>query len=421
MSHTFELGLKIKPDLTLRTKLGAQIPAREAITRSLGGDVEQCSLPEGRIISVIPNLVGLAHTAFAEHYHMIVDPDMVWLSIEKGLAIHITENAEELRDKFVKHKGKKLIEIHRDQFIRGQTNDWEGCFDEFSEKIGEEIGAKRDLIVGNFSTTQKLQRVSSEIILMDAMSRYFDYGVQTMCSIPLVTLEGEVQDWESIRDRVRQFNEFGLMWWTDHLLPVLDQLIETAKGKPDLEFWKSWYKEDGGSGGPFIDGHVQKFFPYLDNGGTGYKKNELVHRSSGGFGGGPTMDAFVKGLSNVAFVWDYYGTMYPMEFVGGIIGIQQDPNGAVRGAFGWAVRDACVELTKFPIEKMVKDMVIHHTDGDVGVLKKAEAEQWGDKDRTLSDVTIEWKKRGLQTHGHWDFRQMFVKEASRGRPVSEGE
>jgi hypothetical protein len=345
---------------------------------------------------------------------------MIWITIERGLAIHITQNAEELRDKFVKFKGKKFLEIRRDYFIKGRKNDWEGCFDEFSAKIQEEIGEeKHSLIVADFSTTAKLQRVASEIVLMDAMSRYFDYGVQTLCSIPLVTLEGEVSDWERIRDRVAQFSDLGLGWWTEHLLPVLDQLVETAKGNPDLDFWRSWYKEGGGSGGPYINGHAQKFFPYLDGGGKGgFRKNELVHKERG-FGSGPTMDAFVKGISKVPFVWDYYETKYPMDFVGGMVGIQQTSKGAIRGAFGWAVRDSNVPLTQYPIERMVKDMVIHHKDGDVGKLKRADAEQWDDGGRELCDVIVEWEKKGKQEHRRWDLEKMFVKEAASGEELYE--
>src|SRR5690606_21349168 len=279
-----------------------------------------------------PHLVGLAHYAFAQHRHMILDPDMVWVTIERGLAAHILENAEELRHQFVAHKGKKFIEIERNGFVRGGKNDWEGCFDEFSEKIGGEIGKKKDLIVSNFSTTDGLRRVSSEIVLMDAMSKYFDYGLRTRCSIPSVTLEGTVEDWEKIKDKVSAMSEFGLSWWTDHLLPITDELIKTAKGNPDLEFWKSWYKEGGGSGGPYITGHVNKFFPYLESYSKGINRNDFNSNH------GPTLDKYLKGFSKVPFVWNYLGTKFPMEFIGGVVGIEATPEGAVRGAFGWGVQ-----------------------------------------------------------------------------------
>jgi hypothetical protein len=68
---------------------------------------------------------------------------------------------------------------------------------------------------------------------------------------------------------------------------------------------------------------------------------------------------------------------------------------------------------------MVKDMVIHHKDGDVGKLKRADAEQWDDGGRELCDVIVEWEKKGKQEHRRWDLEKMFVKEAASGEELYE--
>ena len=350
MSNTFELGGELntgKIDLTINIK--------DQIVQKIGGDLEQvCILEQPLIKGVISNLVGLAHLSFATHRHMILDPDAVWITIEHGLATHIKENAEALRSQFVSFEGKKTIEIWRSEFVRGGINNWEGCFDEFSEKIGEFIGSKKDLIVGNFSTTGNLQRVSSEIVLMDAMSKYFDYAVNTCCHIPAITLSGTVEDWEIIRDKVNAFDAFGLSWWTDHLKPVLDHFVRAAKGDVDVSFWKSWYKEGGGSGGPFISGHINALFPYI---GSDNRRNNCMGTYTPkkvGFllndfgknikpmdfefeGHGNTLSSFNQSISKVPFVWSYYDSNLPMEFVGGLVGVTQDEKGAVKCAFGWAV------------------------------------------------------------------------------------
>lgn len=415
MTHTFQLGTVINPDLQVETG-GIHERQRTTVAQNImnicGQDLEQAYDSGSEIFDrqvAPPSLVGLAHIAFAQHRRMILDPDTVWLTIERGLATHILENAEELRPQFVSHQGKKFIEIRRDNFVRGQKNDWEGCFDEFSEKIGEHIGKKKDLIVSEFSTTGVLQRVASEIVLMEAMSKYFDYGMQTRCSIPSVTLEGSIEDWEKIKTKVHAISEFGLSWWTDRLIPVVDELIRSAKGNPDLDFWRSWYKQGGGSGGPFITGHINTFYPYLKE----YKKivrNDFDHAY------GPTLSNFTKGFSRVPFVWDYYDTKYPMNFVGGIVGIEAIEGGAVRGAFGWAVHDEAVNLSQYPLEYMVKDMIIHSKD-DVGKLKIADAEEWEPGDRKLSEVQIEWEKKGLQKHRSWEISSFYVKTEAKGELI----
>jgi hypothetical protein len=412
MSRTFELGGSINTSLATRT-----IDIVEQMKKVLGGPIEQaCQLHSPLLAWTSSNLAGLAHEAFSEHRHMILDPDSVWLTIEHGLANHIKQNAEKLRSKFVDFNGKTLIELQRDEFVRGKVNDWEGCFDEFSEKIGEFIGAKRDLIVSKFSTTGLLQRVSSEIVLMDAMSKYFDYGVSTLCHIPMITIEGTVEDWENIRDRVNSFDEFELSWWTDHLKPVLDQLVLSSKGEIDIGFWKSWYKEGGGSGGPFITGHINALFPYV---GKESKRNEYMGKTYYRFGFGNTLASFTKSISQVPFVWSYYGTKYPMEFAGGIVGLTQNDKGAIRCAFGWSVRDEAVPLTNYAMERLTKDMIIHDKNGKAGKLKRAEAEHWdhNPKARELYEIQIEFEDGELKTYNKYELNRLFVKTPASGEEI----
>jgi len=45
--------------------------------------------------------------AFAKHYNLALKPDHLWQVILEGFAIHVKNNAEELRSKFVSFEGKK--------------------------------------------------------------------------------------------------------------------------------------------------------------------------------------------------------------------------------------------------------------------------------------------------------------------------
>ncbi|MFT6486429.1 MAG: hypothetical protein ACJAWN_003167, partial [Neolewinella sp.] len=51
------------------------------------------------------------HTAYAKHYGMTISPDMIWLLISQGFALHINQNAEQLRGKFVDFDGKKKLHV----------------------------------------------------------------------------------------------------------------------------------------------------------------------------------------------------------------------------------------------------------------------------------------------------------------------
>ena len=297
-------------------------------------------------------LIDAVHVAFAEHHPLTLSPDDVWLCIAQGFALHVDANAEALRSRLVRHQGKLEIGVRRDEFVKGSPdNDWQGCFGEFSDAIAEHIGKKRDLVVASFSTTGPVERAASEIVLMSAMKSYFDFMMTTMCGIPRITLLGTVDDWRAIRRRAEVLAELDLMQWVAALLPVLDHFVSAAKGAADTKFWQSMYKKNGGSGGPYVTGWINVLFPYLDEGegqgtvakGPARNRHATAWSQDLGnpFGGGPTLGSFPRGLSSVPFTWSYLGKKLPMQFLGGFVGVSQDPeSGAVRPAIGWAVQDA---------------------------------------------------------------------------------
>ena len=62
--------------------------------------------------------------------------------------------------------------------------------------------------------------------------------------------------------------------------------------------------------------------------------------------GGPTSDEIPSSVCKTEFVWDYNGSLRPMEFIAGNVGITQDKeNLTLRPYVGWAVREADKEST----------------------------------------------------------------------------
>jgi hypothetical protein len=302
-------------------------------------------------------LIEAVHTAFAEHYPLVLSPDDVWLCLAQGFALHVEANAEALRSRFVRHEGQLTLEVRRDDFVKGSPhNDWLGCFAKWSDAIAAHIGKKRDLVVAAFSTTGPIERAASEIVLMSAMKNYFNFLLLTLCGIPSITLLGTVEDWQAIRHRVEVFVEFGLKDWVRALLPVLDQFVKAAAGEPDRTFWRSIYKynDEQGSSDPYVTGWINVLFPYLDNGGplmgtnrtNRTIRNDHAHalawyRSSDKRTKGPTVGKFPRGLSRVPLTWEYQGTIFPMTLQAGFVGIAQDrQTRAVQPAIGWAVHAA---------------------------------------------------------------------------------
>ena len=331
-----------------------------------GQKVEACG---GNLENLAPTLItspliAAVHEAFDHHYPLALSPDDVWLAITQGFANHVNLNSEALRPRLIAHQGTKTLTVRRDNFVRGDpNNDWPECFSEFSNQIAEHVGEKtRDLLVGSFSTTGIVETAAFEVVLMATFSKYFSLQMLTACGIPEITLLGTVEDWESVRNRSQALGEYAPEWWIRELIPVLDKIVETAKGETDLNFWKSLYKLQDESGGPYVGGWINVFFPYIKDTDIGELEDSVsvrnshvnwnrvvesrpedegyVHPSSLG----NNVSDFPDGVSVVPFKWQYLSEEIPMKFLGGFVGISQDPQTlVVRPVIGWAVTDEVKE------------------------------------------------------------------------------
>jgi len=290
-----------------------------------------------------PNaLVGAVGIAYNNHQPLSLSPAAIWMTIAQGLSFWINENAEKVRKQFVAHEGKAEILLDVPP-----SPHWPTVLAAFSEQIAGHIGKKRDLFISDFSTATLDEKVASEVVLMHSMSKYFSYGMRTLCGFPRITLEGSVEDWEKIHDRVRAFSELGavagdahMKTWVSALLPTLEAFTRSAKGNPEKEFWKGLYRADGGSGGPYISGHILNFFPYIVGNGKLHQNPYLGPAKKGGFHNGCTSDQFDRGLSRVDVKWDYLGKQRKVEFHGGFVGVSLSAeDSTVRPECGWGVLD----------------------------------------------------------------------------------
>ncbi len=51
------------------------------------------------------------HYAYFGHLNLVLSPDMFWLAILQAFSVHVEQNSEQLRSKFVDFKGKKALTI----------------------------------------------------------------------------------------------------------------------------------------------------------------------------------------------------------------------------------------------------------------------------------------------------------------------
>jgi hypothetical protein len=176
-------------------------------------------------------LVNTPYFAFGEHRPLLLTPDIIWMVIAQGFAQHVNNHARRLRKRFLRHEGKVTLIVTT--FELSTPEHWASVVDMWSEAIcGHVVADFESLLVCKFSTTTPKIRTASQVVMMDAFRHYFDYEVQFICRIPEITVKGTVDDWCAIRDRVTKLTTYDLDWWTYRLLPICDELIETAKGRP---------------------------------------------------------------------------------------------------------------------------------------------------------------------------------------------
>lgn len=356
-----EVPFKVAVEALL-TKPPSQWPPRAEQTAARPAEpVEACSRYHGQLVAGVSfhPVVAAVHLAFNDHRPLALSPDILWLLVAQGFANHVNANAEELRSRFVKHSGKVTIVVRRDDFVKGSAeNPWPEVFGEFSRHIREHVGATtHDLLLPNFSTTSAAERAAAEVVLLAAMQSFFSYEFHSMCGIPQIVLEGSPEDWAALAERVCGIAQFGLAWWTEALAPILDEFVAASRGRANARFWQSIYKLDGGSGGPYTNGWITAFFPYLKDWQSGRASHKNPWLARGGkelrellyppaksdphrFGHGPTTEAFPSGLARAPFLWKYLDRSFAMEFLGGFVGVRQEADSLrLRPEIGWAVRD----------------------------------------------------------------------------------
>jgi len=284
--------------------------------------------------------------AYAEHKSVTLSPDMMWLLISQGFARYVNAHSEELRSQLVYHEGKQdLMVMTKDDLLSGKA-DWGKLMNDFSKQIERHTkGEVAKTIAADFSTTTPVERIASQITLMESMKSYFNYLADRIgCGIPSVTLQGTPDDWRAVLSKTLKLGQYGLSEWTQTLEPILNEFIKTAEGKPNQRFWQEMVKkqrvDEFASARPCsadkpteLDGWILKFFPTED----GYTLDRVPYTKS--------MPAeFVRVEFKYRVIDPITGATLsetPMELMSGFVGaLDDEKNNMLTPQIGWLVR-AC--------------------------------------------------------------------------------
>ncbi|CAG8810186.1 13826_t:CDS:2, partial [Racocetra persica] len=248
--------------------------------------------------------------AYNHHKHLRLSPDDIWLAVAQGVSNHINNNSEKFRD-------------------------WQEAVNRLVRKTDEHVEKIefKELLECDFSTTTSSSLTASRIVLLDTFKAYFNFRTSVFCGIPKVTLEGTLDDWNKLQEKVVQLRKLNLEldFWLDRLEPVIWKLVETYRGEVDEDFWSkiiNIYKQFGSGDDIFISGWMLAFFPY-NRSGTPFPYNNVE------------IPDIPDGMVDVPFTTD---TGYFLKFVAGFVGANQEilensNESVVSPVIGWFITD----------------------------------------------------------------------------------
>ncbi len=343
-------------------------PLRERFPEALtiGGDPATPIVDHG----ATHPLLGAVGLAFAQHRPLVLSPDAVWLTIAQGVAQHVRLNAEALRPRLVRHDGRARLTVGWNGAMPEDAASWTALVAAFRGELAEQIGDGRArLFECDFSTSTDVERVASQVVLLDAYAPYFSYLLTCVCGIPAITLTGTPADWRRIRERVDVIAELGLERWCRSLVPIADQLVRAAAGDADVAFWRRIYNPIDAYGGDVITGWITRLYPYLVSGGVVGAPNSMLDlpideprgltapRTSRSYDGpGLRSDAVpdTRARVTVRVVDRVAGVLGAVALEAGLVAVAQDADGALRPIAGWHLERATVHISEV-LDRIARD------------------------------------------------------------------
>ena len=301
--------------------------------------------------------------AYKNHFPIIISPDMIWILILQGYSRYMEKYAENDREKYVNFEGQKTLYINRSnlQLSSATEKDWAGIMDECVEQISQYVGKETiSNLKSDFSTTNDTTLVVSHTSIMSAMKQYFKYEVLFEgCGVSYIILEGSLEDWKKIKSKLNYLSKFSLDWWTEHLIPIIDNIIKTKEyydahkniNNELIEFWKDMIKVKDSYDIYFpdiINGWIIKFIPKLDE--EKPKLYEELHEKD-------IPEQIIScPLKIIELIEDKFKIVYTCDLASGFFGMIQDKKTlAVKPVIGYAIsvdKKEVSELTKTDREEI---------------------------------------------------------------------
>lgn len=253
------------------------------------------------------------HVAYERDLPLSISPAHISICLLQILANVIAANPEKYRKSIVNFADKKTLVIERNTFgPPGTKNDWNNVLPEFEYMLKQDTSPNVAALFQDFTTNSAIDKIATIVCLMNNFQHYFTYEVDTMCGFPQIRLCGSVEDWQKIMtigETILDLIGGPYPSWSRDFVSMLNEFVNTASKRPNINWWRNFYKSEYGSGGYDITGNIRILFPFYDG---RYVYNRKTYSVSG----------FQSTITKTPFVWNYLGNRFEMEFVAGMFGAE---------------------------------------------------------------------------------------------------
>lgn len=210
-------------------------------------------------------LFNILYKGYSSHIPISLRPDDILNNVASVWAKYIVNHAEQFRDVFVDHEGKKELRL----FSGGYYSD--DRLPEFFDGMIKMITADQVddqaswSTKHDFSTTGVEDRMVRASSALASQKEYYEFGWTLACGFPEIRLEGTEEDWADLLSAINSMPSLDgkLHEWRNHLLDLIDDMVEGSE-----EFWQSCVVDHPyGSGSQSKkDGWIVAFNPINENG-----------------------------------------------------------------------------------------------------------------------------------------------------------
>lgn len=220
--------------------------------------------------------------AFNKHMNCVLSPEVLWIKVLQGVALHVALNKDAFEGKFFKQHLNITVPNFAELHDQESVNIFlEGVMGEiYTHAVAKEVITA---LVKPFSESSAIATSVFQIGVMDVVKNFATFSNATACGIPNIVLLGTPTDWAEFNRRLTVLGDsLHMRWWVDYLIPVINKIQRTAEvvlsggQNPEPVFWQNMMANSSSSGSAIINGWMVLFKCYIPHEGKYYPIPEYI-------------------------------------------------------------------------------------------------------------------------------------------------